>query len=197
MRDRRGFTLVELLILIAVLVVALAVTITGLQPSHRASNERYASSSHKPFASAAADFRDNDRDGNQQADFWVGDVASLYALETNGEAIRLIELGVAEADAAPLRPATATPKAGYVFGVIPERADGTPLGEAGGLPGSGLRSADAFAFCAWPAAYGAGGGKPTFLINQRGEVWMKDTGRGARLLRWPRDPKAEGWTLLD
>lgn len=155
--------------------------------SVRFSNERNASTALKTIAAAERDFRENDRDNNKIQDYWVGDVATLGGL---------LERSLVEADAAPLKTSTTTPKAGYVFATIPERADGAPLAVAGrsGVPGT--HSLDAFAFCAWPAAYG-GSGRNTFIMSQDGLVWKKDTGRGARVLRWPKDPAAEGWQRLD
>src|SRR6185436_15892203 len=67
-------------------------------------NEASAAASLKTLMSAEADFRANDRDANKVNDFWVADVAALYGLvpATGGESIKLIELSVAAADAAPL-----------------------------------------------------------------------------------------------
>src|SRR5436190_232031 len=57
-----------------------------------AANERSASSSLKTLATAEADFKANDRDGNGLKDFWVGDVSGLYRYTmTNGREIKLIE----------------------------------------------------------------------------------------------------------
>ena len=52
------------------------------------------------MASAEADFRANDRDGNRIQDFWTGDVAQLYGMRSVGstEMIKLIEISLAGAN---------------------------------------------------------------------------------------------------
>src|SRR5258706_15614178 len=75
-----GFTLIELMIVIAIIAVIAAIAIPGLLSSQRASNERNASTTLKTLTSAEADFRANDRDGNKGADFWTGDVKGLYTM---------------------------------------------------------------------------------------------------------------------
>src|SRR5690242_11411215 len=104
-----GFTLIELMIVIAIIAIIAAIAIPGLLSSQRASNERNASTSLKTLTSAEADFRANDRDWNHVNDFWTGDVKGLYTMtsaavlgntnSTTDPAIKLIELSVASADA--------------------------------------------------------------------------------------------------
>ena len=105
----RGFTLIELMIVIAIIAVIAAIAIPGLLASQRASNERNASTSLKTITSAQADFRANDRDGNHVNDFWTANVAGLYTLTNaaiSGNApnnsadpsVKLIELSLASAD---------------------------------------------------------------------------------------------------
>ena len=105
MRRTKGFTLIELMIVIAIIAIIAAIAIPGLLSSQRASNERNASSSLKTMATAESDFRSNDRDGNKISDFWTANVAGLYTM-TNASvpgstdtAIKLIELSIAGADA--------------------------------------------------------------------------------------------------
>src|SRR6516165_7868464 len=77
---RRGFTLIELMIVIAIIAIIAAIAIPGLLSSQRASNERNASTSLKTITAAQADFRANDRDGNHVNDFWTADVKGLYTM---------------------------------------------------------------------------------------------------------------------
>ena len=98
----RGFTLIELMIVIAIIAIIAAIAIPGLLASQRGANERNASASLKTVATAEVDFRQNDRDGNALNDYWVDDIQGLYSIENNpGNPIRLIESPVARADAAP------------------------------------------------------------------------------------------------
>jgi prepilin-type N-terminal cleavage/methylation domain-containing protein len=103
MRREKGFTLIELMIVIAIIAIIAAIAIPGLLSSQRASNERNAATSLKTLASAEADFRSNDRDGNKIQDFWTGDVAGLYSIGPVGsiELIKLIDISVAGADSSP------------------------------------------------------------------------------------------------
>lgn len=154
--------------------------------SQRASNERNASTSLKTLVSAQADFRGNDRDENKKQDYWVRDVAGLYFLKPlAGEAIRLIELSVAEADADPRETRPLKPKAGYLFAVIPVWQNGKPDA-----------SETSFAYCAWPVEYPKGGAM-SFIVNQEGRIYKQDRKRGERITSWPASPEAEGWLPLD
>jgi prepilin-type N-terminal cleavage/methylation domain-containing protein len=98
--SNQGFTLIELMIVIAIIAIIAAIAIPGLLSSQRASNERNASASLKTLASAEADFRGNDRDGNKIQDFWTLDVSGLYGVvpADSTEMIKLIDISVAGAD---------------------------------------------------------------------------------------------------
>src|ERR1044071_8976237 len=114
--NKGGFTLIELMIVIAIIAIIAAIAIPGLLSSQRASNERNASTSLKTLTSAEADFRSNDRDGNKVNDFWTGNVAGLYTMtnatitgntanSTTDPALKLIELSLASADSDSTTPA--------------------------------------------------------------------------------------------
>lgn len=165
-----------------------AIAIPGLLASQRASNERNASASLKTLASAEADFRANDRDGNGVRDFWTGDVRGLYFISARGEAIRLIELSVAQADWAPKEGAGRAAKAGYFYAALKLDEEGRPYDGGEG------RNREKFAFCAFPARYPSNG-RATFLISEENEILMKDTG-GKPVVQWPARPAAEGWRLI-
>ncbi len=141
----RGFTLIELMIVIAIIAVIAAIAIPGLLQSQRASNERSASSSLKTIASAETDFRANDRDANKVNDFWTYDVKGLYTLTpytTVGtgsitDTLRLIDLGMAAADSALTTvtgphcvaitaPTITAPKAGFWYQALVSDMRDTP-----------------------------------------------------------------------
>ena len=147
-RSESGFTLIELMIVIAIIAIIAAIAIPGLLSSQRASNERNASTSLKTLTSAEADFRSNDRDWNHAIDFWTGDVKGLYCMtsaavsgntnSTIDPIIKLIELSVASADAdavvvsaggecaALSNFAIPSPKAGYWYQAWINRGSGLP-----------------------------------------------------------------------
>jgi hypothetical protein len=174
-------------------------------------NERMASVTLKTLATAEADFRANDRDGNHVNDFWAADVSGLYRILANGDAIKLIEISVALADARPAIPIDATgdlpsdaktklqlvgkaaTKAGYQFAAIEKYED-----EKGAFvkydEGKG-RHTYKFAFCAYPSEYPAKG-KTTFVITEDNLLFRKDTG-GKRVEQWSSNPQKDGWQRLD
>jgi hypothetical protein len=189
------------------------VTYVGLSGA-AASNERNGSTTLKTFASAQADFRANDRDGNKIQDFWTGDVAGLYLLKSaDGEMIKLIEISAAAADAKPLAKgaaggrhpglegvAVAAPKAGYFFQAMThDKSSGTAEGYAtntAGQPDLGpVHNHSRFGICAFPADYGASGTR-TFIINEGNTIFWKDT-QGEPVLEWPSDQELkDGWAKL-
>jgi hypothetical protein len=187
-------------------ILALSVGPDALGPAGDVvANERNATACLKNIATAEADFRANDRDNNKHQDFWTGDVASLYTLVPEGgrEAIKLIELSVAAADAAPLEDGAAIeklaerqPRAGYCFQAMEKDASVTPAEE---YPkdttgkGSKTRNTSRFGFCCFPAEYGVTGRK-TYIISEMNTIFWKDTG-GEPVLEWPGD--ADGWQKLD
>lgn len=160
-----------------------------LSGGHHCYAGRAFSSNLKTLATAQADFRANDRDGNGVQDFWHGDIAGLYALEhPEGCPIKLVDISLAAADARPvtdihllIQPG---PKAGYHFVALrpPDEAD--------------WWDPDRFGACSYPADYGASG-TYTFIIGEENVVYKKDLGRPGGIDVYPADPKAEGWSKLD
>jgi hypothetical protein len=166
----------------------------GVLVHNKSRGDRHAASCLKTLASAQANFRASDRDGDLKNDFWVGDVAGLYCTETNGQPIKLIELRIAAADIAPKTNVAkwAAPGAylGYFFSVVPFKADGTPYDD-----GSNQNSS-AFAVCAFPAKY-ENWSKYTLIVDECNTIYRKDIPDPKRIMRWPKDLVAEGWTKLD
>jgi hypothetical protein len=108
-----------------------------------------------------------------------------------------IDIGFAKADAQPadskifagkiedwsgIKP---QPKSGYFFRAM----SGYNQNEVNGVNAT---NSYAFAFVAYPAEYGKTG-KRTFIINESGTVYSKDTGSDANkiVLQWPTD--MSGW----
>jgi type II secretory pathway pseudopilin PulG len=176
------------------LAVVAALLIPGLSSSMRASNDRNASASLKTLASAEADFRSNDRDGNGVRDFWTGDVAGLYCIAAatgrpgSREPIKEIEVSVAGADSDPLSPpgdlypvsirtyAEPRPKAGYWYWALREDASEMPPAryrqDTGGKPSAGpFYNKNRFGFLCYPDRRDSG--KYVFIINEGNTVFQK------------------------
>jgi prepilin-type N-terminal cleavage/methylation domain-containing protein len=199
MQKRDGFTLIELMIVIAIIAIIAAIAIPGLLSSQRASNERNASASLKTLASAEADFRGNDRDGNKIQDFWTRDVCGLYGLQPVGssEMIKLIELSVAGSDfawstsaagtlsvtgLAEVPPTTYTvvsPKAGYWYmAMLTDEASNAYATSTNGIQTlTGATNTEVsynhakFAFISFPDSFSAG--RNAFFINEGNTIFKR------------------------
>ena len=198
---KSGFTLIELMIVIAIIAVIAAIAIPGLLSSQRASNERNASTTLKTLTSAEADFRANDRDGNKVADFWTGDVKGLYTMtsaavlgnsnSTTDPAIKLIELSIATADAdGTFLPAGGengnlssfglpSTKAGYWYHALVSDAgsvgaEATYQQDTAGTPAMGLvHNVWRFGFTCWPETRSAG--KYVYVIDENNTIFRSAT----------------------
>lgn len=160
-------------------------------------NDRNAASTLKTLAAAQADFRENDRDGDGERNYWRADVAALYGMIPKGttDMIRLVDLSTACADAQPLK----TP-AKAAFEIRPPDDDGMRSAKAGywylAIPFENETpdrlSPDQFAICAAPDSPSAG--KVVLGITQAGVVWSAPArGRKDFPRSFPRDPEKSGW----
>jgi len=200
---RRGFTLIELMIVIAIIAIIAAIAIPGLLSSQRASNERNASTSLKTLATAETDFRSNDRDGNHVNDFWTANVAGLHTLtnsalpgntpnDTGDPSIKLIELSIASADADSVTPlaggenidltnfAVFSAKAGYWYTAlltdnqVSGTTEATYRQDTGGAPTMGsVHNYWKFGFLAFPDSQSAG--KVVFVIDENNTIFRSAT----------------------
>ena len=199
---KRGFTLIELMIVIAIIAIIAAIAIPGLLSSQRASNERNASTSLKTLTSAQADFRSNDRDGNHVSDFWCANVAGLYTMtsgaitgatanSTTDPSIKLIELSLASADADGNTPtaggenlaltnfAVPSAKAGYWYAALVSDsnvtgAEATYCQDTGGSPLMGsVHGLWKFGFVSFPDSTAAG--KYVFIIDENNTIFRSAT----------------------
>jgi prepilin-type N-terminal cleavage/methylation domain-containing protein len=200
-KGNKGFTLIELMIVIAIIAIIAAIAIPGLLSSQRASNERNASTSLKTLTSAEADFRANDRDWNHVNDFWTGDIKGLYTMtsaavpgstvSTTDPAIKLIELSIASADAdgttvstgensALTAYAVSSAKAGYWYmALITDDSmngavESTYKLDTGGTPTMGsCHNTSKFGFLSFPDSQSAG--KYCFVVNENNTIFRSAT----------------------
>jgi len=137
--------------------------------SHRGfcrSPERPALTFLKMIASAQADFRANNPDGDGVNQFWRTDVAGLFALaQKGGPAIQLIPLDLALADARPFYDLSGygkrQPKSGYWFKAI-RHADETTID-----------AVTQFAVCAYPDDLSRD--KYTFVVDENNRIFRTAT----------------------
>jgi prepilin-type N-terminal cleavage/methylation domain-containing protein len=200
MQKKDGFTLIELMIVIAIIAIIAAIAIPGLLSSQRASNERNASASLKTLASAEADFRGNDRDGNKIQDFWTIDVSGLYGVQPVGssEMIKLIELSVAGSDFNPNPAAVASlgttglaeidptvytvvaPKAGYWYeAMLQDEASNDYAVATNGILSTTVATPSTlefwnhakFGFLCFPDSFSAG--RNVFFVNEGNTIFKR------------------------
>ncbi len=204
--NKKGFTLIELMIVIAIIAIIAAIAIPGLLAAQRSSNERNASASLKTIATAEADFRSNDRDNDRAQNFWVGNLFGLFALcpSTNGSAtpatlvtevdptlmIKLIEPSLATADGNTAATTigcvtvgaavgTLSPKASYVYRSFAQyqTTAATNYATTGGITAWGSNfNFGKFGFMAFSTSYGAG--RQIFIMDESITIFRGDPGSG-------------------
>jgi len=198
MSPRAGLTMMEVLVIVAIILIICAIAIPGLLSSQRASNERDASTALKTLSSAEADFRSNDKDWNHVNDFWTGDVKGLYTMtcaDVRGAGtaptdppIRLIEIETAAADADPALvpaggenmplPVPSAARKGYWFAALltdatlKGTAEATYRMDTGGTPTMGkCHNESKFGFVAFPDSMSAG--KFIFRVNENNTIFRE------------------------
>ncbi len=194
------FTVVQTAIVAAVAIPGLLMAQQrAAAPAGPAANELIAQLSLQLLRQAEETLRTSDADRNGAADYWTRDVAGLHALKDGaGQPIFLIDpqMAAADPDGAARYGLAPAPKNGYFYKMMSSDPDGQVYQADDDKDGSAFTNKARYGVSAWPAQYGPGG-RFTFLLNETGKVWKKDTG-GRPVDRWPgKDPAQEGWEPAD
>ena len=178
----KRFTLIELMIVVAIIAIIASIAIPSLLRSRIAANETSAVGSLKQLTSHEASWRQTDADRNGLKDNWCLDVASFrFMLNTDGDQVNYIDAAFAKADASPQITTQATSgKSGYVFQSLTTDEDGAVYAINTFVPAvGGIAAATAccnnfkFGFTARPEVYGTTGVN-TFIVNEDGQIYQKD-----------------------
>ena len=170
----RGFTLIELMIVVAIIAIIAAIAIPNLLRSRMAANETAAVAACKAFATAEDIYRrtDYNKDGVLEYSQAISGANSLYENTAGAGDISLVDRSFALAEGAPL---VATPKSGYVFNVL--TAQGASASGGSRTFVAGGRMTLGYGLGATSNQYD-GVGRNTFVISNAGTIYQKDQGTG-------------------
>lgn len=166
----KGFTLIELMIVVAIIAIIAAIAIPSLLRSRMAANQTAAAASCKAFAEAEEIYRrtDYDQDGVlEYAQTLKGDNSLLETTAGAGN-LALVDKTFANAEGGP---DSASPKAGYVFTVLTSQGASATGGARSYIVNGNMTLG--YALSAVPGAYD-GTGRDTFCISNNGTIFQKD-----------------------
>lgn len=171
-RTSSGFTLLELMIVTAILAILASIAVPNFASSRSSANETAAVQTLRSLASAQIAFKSQqvvDANGNGVAEF-----ATILEL-TGDNAVRggteRLSPGLLPRSFSGVDAAGRLSQRGYHFALYLPDAAGTGLGETAANLGNIAPSlAESFWTClAWPALHGVSG-NTTFFVNQQGEI---------------------------
>jgi prepilin-type N-terminal cleavage/methylation domain-containing protein len=173
-----GFTLIELMIVIAVIAILALLAVPNLLAARLGANETSAIDSLRNLATSQCQFQtsvsvDNDADGNGEYGS-LGELAGVVPLNARGVGLpQPLDPPILAATFQQINPAGEIARSGYFFTIfLPDAGFDFVQENPGGGPGAAIDddSCEA-AWCAyaWPID-ARGTGNRAFFVNQRGEL---------------------------
>lgn len=181
MRARRGFTLIELMVVVAILAVVAAISVPNLVSARVTANETTAMATLRMLATAQAQnqaggYVDADDDGTGEYGFFR-ELSGAHGVRVTGDGSNvgeLIDPPIISGAFRNISPTGTVSRSGYVYRIVLPSASGAAIEErpagvfAGGSVDANLAETTWCAL-AWPVNYRTTGNR-SFFVSQTGDV---------------------------
>ena len=177
---KKGFTLIEMMIVVAIIAIVAAIAIPSLLAARRTTLETNSVGSCRAYAEAQVMFHRNDWDADLMLEYALPYTLLNTQIDGAGLPIDLIDSAFAMAAGV-----GAPPKHGYIFGDI---------ASIGGVP---INWVDDYGLSGIPSTYRRTGYR-SFIINTQGTVFGMDQGPGGTFVPdYPNNPSLAGWIIAE
>ena len=190
MSTSKGFTLIELMIVIAIIAIIAAVAIPSLLRSRMTANETAAIAACRAFSEAEEIFHRSDYDGDGVLEYAskLSGNASLLETVAGADDLSLVDKAFAMAEG---DPGIQNLRQGYVFTVLTSQGAAASGGAKVYINSGNMIYG--FAMSAMPAAYD-GTGRNNFIINNAGTTYQADLGSGVSVHPTSYNPTSPTYT---